>query len=83
MAELGKFDLETVRKGYALNKMCYSLNSAANRASFAADADGYCARFGLGEAERAAVKSRDKALLIAAGGNMYFFAKLDRVRRPA
>jgi protocatechuate 4,5-dioxygenase alpha chain len=81
--QLGKFDAGVAQKGYALNKMCYSLNSAENRAAFAADEAGYCARFGLNDEERAAVKSRDKRALTAAGGNMYFFAKLDRVRRPA
>jgi protocatechuate 4,5-dioxygenase alpha subunit len=81
--QLGKFDSEVAQKGYALNKMCYSLNRAENRADFAADEDGYCDRFSLNAEERAAVKSRDKRALMAAGGNMYFFAKLDRVRRPA
>ena len=81
--QLGKFDSEVAQKGYALNKMCYSLNHAENRAAFAADEDGYCTRFSLNAEERAAVKSRDKRALMAAGGNMYFFAKLDRVRRPA
>ena len=81
--ELGKFNAAVAQKGYALNKMCYSLNKAENRAAFAADEDGYCVRFGLNEEEKMAVKSRDKRALMAAGGNMYFFAKLDRVRRPA
>jgi protocatechuate 4,5-dioxygenase alpha chain len=81
--QLGKFNSVVAQKGYALNKLCYSLNKAKNRAAFAADEDGYCARFGLNEEEQAAVKSRDKRALMEAGGNMYFFAKLDRVRRPA
>jgi protocatechuate 4,5-dioxygenase alpha chain len=79
--ELGKFDAALAGKGYALNRLCHSLNSAENRAQFAADEDGYCARFGLSGEERAAVKSRDKRQLLAAGGNMYFLAKLDRVGR--
>ena len=32
------FDGAVTRKGYALNKMCFSFNSAANRAAFEADA---------------------------------------------
>ena len=33
------FDSEQARKGYALNKMCYSFNDAANRKAFVADED--------------------------------------------
>ena len=36
------FDGEQARKGYALNKMCFSFNEAANRAAFLADEDAYC-----------------------------------------
>jgi protocatechuate 4,5-dioxygenase alpha chain len=32
------------RKGYALNKMCYSFNHPANRAEFLQDEDAYCAK---------------------------------------
>ena len=77
------FDLEAAQKGYALNKMCYSLNDAGNRAAFIADEVGYCARYGLSEEQRAAVRSRSKQQLLAAGGNIYYLAKLDRVPRPA
>ena len=78
----GKFNLEAAQKGYRLNRMCHTLNDAGNRAAFTADPDGYCARFGLNDEELAAVRSRDKARLFAAGGNMYFLAKLDRVPKP-
>jgi protocatechuate 4,5-dioxygenase alpha chain len=33
------FDGEAAMKGYALNKMCYSFNSAANREEFLKDED--------------------------------------------
>ncbi len=79
----GKFHAEAAQKGYALNRMCHTLNRAENRAAFAADPDGYCARFGLNDEELAAVRARDKTKLFAAGGNMYFLAKLDRVPKPA
>ena len=79
----GKFHPEAAMKGYALNRMCHSLNRAENREAFAADPDGYCARFGLNDEELEAVRSREKSRLFAAGGNMYFLAKLDRVRVPA
>jgi protocatechuate 4,5-dioxygenase alpha chain len=79
--EAGKFNLDAVMRGYALNKMCHTLNDAGNRAAFAADEAGYCARFGLSDEEIAAVTARDKPRLFALGGNMYFLAKLDRVKK--
>ncbi len=75
------FDIERAGRGYALNKMCYSLNEAANRAAFLADEDAYCARYGLSVEEREAIRSRDKGKITAAGGNMYFVAKFNRVLR--
>jgi protocatechuate 4,5-dioxygenase alpha chain len=70
------FDGAEALKGYALNRMCYSFNSASNRAAFLADEDGYCDKFGLTSAQRAAVKARNVLALIAAGGNIYYLAKL-------
>jgi protocatechuate 4,5-dioxygenase alpha subunit len=81
--EIGKFHLGAAQKGYALNRMCFSLNNAENRAAYAADPAAYCARYGLSDEEREAALSRDKTQLANAGGNMYFFAKLDRAFRPA
>ena len=69
------FDSEQAMKGYALNKMCYSFNDAANRAAFVADEDAYCARYGLDAEQRAAIRSRNVLKLIAAGGNAYYLAK--------
>ena len=70
------FDGARARKGYALNKMCYSFNSAQNRAEFLRDEQAYCRNFGLDEAQRAAVRRRNVLELIAAGGNVYYLAKL-------
>lgn len=70
------FDGRAARRGYALNKMCFSFNNAANRAAFLRDEDAYCQRFGLDEAQRAAVRTRDVLALIEAGGNIYYLAKL-------
>ena len=70
------FDGARARKGYALNKMCYSFNSAQNRAEFLRDEQAYCTKFGLDEAQRAAVQQRNVLELIAAGGNVYYLAKL-------
>ena len=69
------FDGRQARKGYALNKMCFSFNDAANRDAFVADEDGYCARYGLTEQQREAIRSRNVLELIAAGGNVYYLAK--------
>jgi hypothetical protein len=35
------------QKGLPFNKMCFSFNSAENRAEFLRDQDAYCAKFGL------------------------------------
>ena len=69
------FDGVQAMKGYSLNKMCYSFNSADNRAAFVADEDGYCARYGLNPAQREAIRQRNVLQLIAAGGNVYYLAK--------
>ncbi|MGY3453860.1 protocatechuate 4,5-dioxygenase subunit alpha [Bradyrhizobium sp. USDA 4353] len=69
------FDGEQARKGYALNKMCYSFNDAANRKAFVADEDSYCTKYGLNDQQRAAIKSRNVLALIEAGGNAYYLAK--------
>jgi len=70
------FDAAQAQKGLALNRMCYSFNSAENRAAFLKDEDGYCRKFGLNEQQRAAVKSRNVLTMIEAGGNVYYLAKL-------
>jgi protocatechuate 4,5-dioxygenase alpha chain len=70
------FDGEQARKGYALNKMCFSFNSAENRAAFLKDEEAYCARYGLTPQQREAVRHRNVLEMIAAGGNIYYLAKL-------
>ena len=75
------FDGAQARKGYALNRMCYSFNDAANRADFLRDEDAYCRRFGLNEAQRSAVRRRNVLELIAAGGNVYYLAKFAGIFR--
>ena len=69
------FDGRAAMKGYALNKMCYSFNKAENRAEFLLDEDAYCAKYGLNEVQRRAVKARNVLQLIHAGGNIYYLAK--------
>jgi protocatechuate 4,5-dioxygenase alpha chain len=73
------FDGEEARKGYALNRMCFSFNDADNRAAFLADEDAYGEGFGLNEQQRQAVRSRNVPAMIAAGGNIYYLAKLAEI----
>ena len=70
------FDGGQAQKGFALNRMCFSFNSAKNRAEFLKDEEAYCRKFGLTEAQREAVRSRQVLKMIAAGGNVYYLAKL-------
>jgi protocatechuate 4,5-dioxygenase alpha chain len=70
------FDGDEAQKGLALNRMCFSFNSAENRAAFLRDEDAYYNKYGLNEQQRAAVKSRNVLSMIEAGGNVYYLAKL-------
>ena len=70
------FDGVQAQKGLALNRMCFSFNSAKNRAAFLEDEDAYCRKFALTDAQRAAVKNRNVLAMIEAGGNVYYLAKL-------
>jgi protocatechuate 4,5-dioxygenase alpha chain len=70
------FDGNEAQKGLALNRMCFSFNSAENRAAFLRDEDAYYNKYGLNEQQRAAVKSRYVLSMIEAGGNVYYLAKL-------
>jgi protocatechuate 4,5-dioxygenase, alpha chain len=69
------FDGAKARKGYALNKMCFSFNSAESRAEFLRDEEAYCRKFGLNQAQRAAIQRRNVLELLEAGGNVYYLAK--------
>jgi protocatechuate 4,5-dioxygenase alpha chain len=69
------FDGAQARKGYALNKMCFSFNDAGNRAAFQADEEAYMRKYGLNAQQAAAIRARDVLGLIAAGGNVYYLAK--------
>ncbi|MDE2403590.1 MAG: protocatechuate 4,5-dioxygenase subunit alpha [Sphingomonadales bacterium] len=70
------FDGSAAQMGYQLNAMCYSFNDKANRDTFLADEAAYCDRFDLTPAQRTAVAKRDVLGMIAAGGNIYYLAKL-------
>lgn len=70
------FDGDAAQAGYALNAMCYSFNSLANRQAFAADEEGYMERFHLTAEQKDAVRQRNVLAMLAAGGNVYYLAKL-------
>lgn len=69
------FDGDQAQKGYALNKMCYSFNSADNRNTFKADEEAYMKAYGLNDQQATAIRTRNVLGLIAAGGNVYYLAK--------
>ncbi|MCB5363796.1 protocatechuate 4,5-dioxygenase subunit alpha [Pusillimonas sp. CC-YST705] len=70
------FDSQTARRGYALNKMCFSFNNQANREAFLRDEAAYCRKFGLDEEQTQAILKRDVLTLISVGGGVYFLGKL-------
>ena len=70
------FDAEQSRKGYHLNQFCMSLMQAANRERFKADMRAYLDEWPMTEEQKLAVLARDLNRCIAAGGNIYFLAKL-------
>ena len=69
------FDGTQARKGYALNKMCFSFNSDEARAAFQRDEEAYMRQFGLNVEQAEAIRQRNVLALIAAGGNAYYLAK--------
>ena len=69
------FDSVQARKGYALNKMCFSFNTAEARATFQQDEEAYMRAFGLNAEQAEAIRQRNVLALIEAGGNAYYLAK--------
>ena len=70
------FDAEQSRKGFYLNQFCMSLMKADNRARFKADERAYLNQWPMSEEQKSAVLARDLNRCIAAGGNIYFLAKI-------
>jgi len=70
------FDAEQSRKGYHLNQFCMSLMKADNRARFKADERSYLDEWPMTQEQKQAVLARDLNRCIAAGGNIYFLAKI-------
>ncbi|MDR0489860.1 MAG: protocatechuate 4,5-dioxygenase subunit alpha [Oscillospiraceae bacterium] len=70
------FDGPISSKGYPLNKMCFSFNSAECRNEFVGDELAYCKKFGLSDEQIDAVAKRDILKMLELGGNAYYLAKL-------
>jgi protocatechuate 4,5-dioxygenase, alpha chain len=70
------FDAEQSRKGYWLNQFCMSLMKAENRERFKADERAYLDQWPMSEEQKQGVLTRDLNRCIAAGGNIYFLAKI-------
>ncbi|MEY2951987.1 MAG: protocatechuate 4,5-dioxygenase subunit alpha [Pseudomonadota bacterium] len=70
------FDAEQSRRGYHLNQFCMSLMKAANRERFKANERAYLDEWPMNEEQKQGVLTRDLNRCIAAGGNIYFLAKI-------
>ena len=70
------FDAEQSRKGYHLNQFCMSLMKADNRERFKAGERAYLDEWPMTEEQKQGVLTRDLNRCIAAGGNIYFLAKI-------
>ena len=70
------FDAEQSRKGYWLNQFCMSLMKPENRTRFKANERAYLDEWPMTEEQKQGVLTRDLNRCIAAGGNIYFLAKI-------
>ena len=70
------FDAEQSRRGYHLNQFCMSLMKAENRARFKANERAYLDEWPMSEEQKQGVLTRDLNRCMAAGGNIYFLAKI-------
>jgi len=69
-------DIDTARRGYALNRMCGSLRYEENRRAFSADEAAYCDVYGLSEEQKQAVLGRDWIEMLELGGSIFYTFKL-------
>lgn len=70
------FDADMARRGYQLNQFCMSLMKSENRERFLADERAYVDEWPMTEEQKQGVLHRDYNRMIAAGGNIYFLAKI-------
>lgn len=73
------FTGERSRRGYRLNRFLAGFTEAANRAAYAADAEGYMDQHGLSAEERALLAARDWNALLDYGASIYALAKAGSV----
>ncbi|TPE47502.1 protocatechuate 4,5-dioxygenase subunit alpha [Maribrevibacterium harenarium] len=69
------FDGAMAKKGYALNKMCYSFNEQQARDEFNADPEAYCNKYRLTDTQKKAIFDKDIIGLLREGGSIYYLAK--------
>jgi protocatechuate 4,5-dioxygenase alpha chain len=69
------FDGTQAMKGYALNHMCWTFNSEANRKEFLRDPEAYFEKYGLNEQQKEAIRTKNVLAMLEAGGNIYYLAK--------
>ncbi|MFV0575076.1 MAG: protocatechuate 4,5-dioxygenase subunit alpha [Vibrio sp.] len=69
------FDNQMAKKGYGLNKMCFSFNEKSARDEFLKDEMAYCDKYGLTEEQKEAIRNRDVLGLLNEGGSIYYLAK--------
>lgn len=70
------FDADQAAKGFHLNQFCMSLLKAPNRERFKADERAYLDEWPMNEEQKLAVLARDYNRMMAAGGNIYYLAKI-------
>lgn len=73
------FDREGSIRGYGLNKMAMALGRPENREAFKADEGAFMDRYGLSDAEKAAVTARDWHEMVRLGGNLFFILKISAI----
>ncbi|MBR7889866.1 protocatechuate 4,5-dioxygenase subunit alpha [Marinomonas sp. A79] len=69
------FDGQMAKKGYGLNKMCYTFNEQVARDEFNTDPNAYCDKFKLSAAQKDAIHNKDIIALLREGGSIYYLAK--------
>jgi protocatechuate 4,5-dioxygenase alpha chain len=70
------FDGKTAHSAYGLNKLLFSFNHASNREAFEKDRAAYADKYGVTEAQKAALIADDFLGLLRLGANIYYLAKM-------
>jgi protocatechuate 4,5-dioxygenase alpha subunit len=70
------FTGEICSRSYKLNKFAFDFKYPAVRARFAADAEALMAEYGLSDAEKTLVRTRDWTGLVASGGHHFNIIKI-------